>query len=178
MDTVLSESHELFSIILTALSVKWYYLHIRNRKNETQRLNNVQIHICASLSVHAFLDGCFLIILLKSVILMLTPTKHLCNALVMIQMIPSWRPMELHSCVPYSSVMVFLLNSVPRELFVQIYRRILTVTCFRLTFIGCLYVPASMPKALSHLNFKTTNVTVTSDVLIFQIKQLSFEKLR
>ena len=35
-----------------------------------------------------------------------------------------------------------------------------------------------MLKALSHLNFKTTNVTVTSDILIFQIKQLSFEKLR
>lgn len=29
-----------------------------------------------------------------------------------------------------------------------------------------------MLKALSHLNFKTTNVTVTSDVLIFWIKQL------
>lgn len=61
---------------------------------------------------------------------MLTLTKLLCNALVMIEMISSWKPMELHSFVPYSSVGVLLLNSVPKELYVQIYRRILIVSFF------------------------------------------------
>lgn len=61
---------------------------------------------------------------------MLTLTKLLCNALVMIEMISSWKPMELRSLVPYSSVGVLLLNSVPKELYVQIYRRILIVSFF------------------------------------------------
>lgn len=61
---MLSTSHDLFSIIPTALSAKHYYLHFRGKKNETQRLSNIQIHLCASLSDHAVLDSCFLIILL------------------------------------------------------------------------------------------------------------------
>ena len=134
----------------------------------TQRLSNmlwllsgIQIPLWG-ISIHAALDGCFLIILLHSVLTPTLGTKLLHWSFPEGQ----WN----HSCVPYNSAAVFLLSNVTEEPRVRICGHIVVmpVLFIRWYLLGIYIMPASMLKALSHLNLKTTYITVASGIIIFR----------